>query len=69
MADPDLQIRAGGGGGGGGAALGRKGGGARSQKNFFSVLWALVWSKNKGGEQGSLGPSPGSATALNEELL
>ena len=26
----------------------KKRGGGRSQKNFFSALWASVWSKNKG---------------------
>ena len=45
MADPDLEIRGGGGGGGGG----------RSPKNFFGPS---VWSRNKGGEDGSPGPLP-----------
>ena len=38
VADLDLQIKGRGGGGGGG----------QSQKNSFSALQALVWSKTKG---------------------
>ena len=38
---------------------------ARSPKEFFSALWASLWSKNKGGGgAGSLGPTPGSATGF-----
>ena len=47
MPDPDLEIRG-------------RGAGSVS-KNFFSALWASVWSKNKRGV-GPLGPSLGSAT-------
>ena len=47
LVDPDLKIR--GGGRGGGGHLDPEIRGARSQKKFFSALWASVWSKNKGG--------------------
>ena len=47
LADPDLKIR--GGGRVGGGHLDPEIRGARSQKKFFSALWASVWSKKKGG--------------------
>ena len=36
-------------------------------KNFFLALWASVWSKNEG-ETGPQGPSPGSATGIQDSL-
>ena len=47
MADPDLQIRGEGWGGGGDGHPDPDVGGP-GLKNFFSALWASVWSKNKG---------------------
>ena len=52
VTDPDLQI-------------GRGGGGGRSPKTFFGALRVSSWSKNKGGP-GPPGPSPGSATVLDD---
>ena len=56
VVDPDLQMRGGGGGGGvvgggcgGGSSKSGDKRGARSPKNFFSALWASVWSENKVG--------------------
>ena len=49
VADPDPQLR-----GGGGVGWGHPdpeitvGGLGAVSKNFFSALWASVWSKNKG---------------------
>jgi len=54
VADLDLQIK---GGGRDGHPDREIRGGGRSQKKFFSVLRASVWSKNKGG-QGPPGPLP-----------
>ena len=53
VADRDIQIR----GAAGHPDPGIRGAGGRIQKNFFSALWASVWTKNKGG------PSSGSETA------
>ena len=57
-ADTDLQIRKGAGGDG---HSDPEISGGWSQ-NFFSALWASLWSKNEGGGLGPPGPSPGSAT-------
>ena len=38
-------------------------------KKFFSAIQASVWSKNKGGEPGSPGISPRSATAIEGGVL
>ena len=38
-----------------------KGEGVQSKKKVFSVLWASVWSKNRGG-----GGSPGSTTGYRK---
>ena len=51
--DPDFEIR----GARSSIPLDKRWGGL---KKMFSALWALVWSKNKGGA----GASPGSATVL-----
>ena len=45
MGDPDLQIK----GGGGSSHPDPEIRSGQSPKKFFSVLWASVWSKNKGG--------------------
>ena len=62
VSDPDLQIRVGRGGDGHPDPKIR--GGGRSQKKFFSSLWASVWSKNKEGGADSPGPSPRSASVM-----
>ena len=48
----------GGGGGGGEESRPLDKGGHGLPQNIFSALWASVWSKNKGGGAGPLGPLP-----------
>ena len=58
--DPGHKIRGGGGGGGRGKMV---------SKEFFSALWASLWSikKKEGGGQTPPGSSPGSVTVRSYE--